>query len=173
MADYHQLGNVAYLRGDFDQAGEWYRKALEIKERLGLERDAANDYHQLGMVAQERGDLARAEEWYRKALEIFERIGHPPLMVNTLAEFGALRGLQKRFSEAVSWFGKALNIAAEYQMRVAGQILRDLARVMKAMGEEEFAAAWREAFPGQEPPVEAIRRVMESQQNHGGTESQR
>jgi tetratricopeptide (TPR) repeat protein len=51
-AAYHQLGMVAEERQQFDQAEAWYRKALEIYERLGLERYAASDYHQLGIVAQ-------------------------------------------------------------------------------------------------------------------------
>ena len=59
----------------------------------------------------------------------------------------------------MAWSGRALFIATRYNMRVAGQILADLARVMKAMGEEEFAGAWRQAFEGQEPPLEAIRKA--------------
>ncbi|HTC74966.1 MAG TPA: CHAT domain-containing protein, partial [Edaphobacter sp.] len=51
---YHQLGRVAEERQQFDRAEQWYRKAIEIQERLGLERWAASHYHQLGMVAQER-----------------------------------------------------------------------------------------------------------------------
>jgi len=45
---YHQLGLVAQERQKLDQAEVWYRKALEIKERLGLEQKAASDYHHLG-----------------------------------------------------------------------------------------------------------------------------
>jgi tetratricopeptide (TPR) repeat protein len=158
--DYHQLGIIAQERQESDNAEEWYRKALEIRERLGLERDAADTYHQLGNVALERHQFDNAEEWYRKALEIFERLGHPPLMVNTLTQFGTLRWRQNRLHEAVSWLGKAFVIAAEYNMRVGGQILMYLARVMNAMGEEEFTAAWRQAFEGQEPPLELIREVI-------------
>ena len=126
-----------------------------------LERDAADAYHQLGNLAYSRQDFDGAEVWYGKALEIEERLGHPPFLVETLAQFGLLRREQGRFREAVSWFGRALSIAAEYNMRVGGQIMRDLARVMKAMGEEEFAAAWREAMPGQEAVIEVIRGFME------------
>ena len=43
-------------------------------------------------------------------------------------------------------------IAAEYNMHDRFQIIVDLARIVKAMGEAEFAEAWRQAFEGQEPP---------------------
>ena len=158
---YHQLGINAQERGDFDGAEAQYRKALEIFERLGLERDAASVYHQLGMVAQNRQDFDGAEAWYRKALDIKERLGHPPLQVNTLAQLGVLRRRQQQLGEAVSLFGRALFIAAEYQMRVGNQITADLARVMDAMGEAEFTTAWRGAFSGQEPPLEVLRQVLE------------
>ena len=38
---YHQLGMVAQERGQLEAAEQWYQKALEIRERLGLEKDAA------------------------------------------------------------------------------------------------------------------------------------
>ena len=153
------MGVIAQERQQFDQAEAWYRKALAIEERLGLERYAASDYHQLGIVAQERQQFDQAEEWYRKALAVYERLEHPPLMVNTLAQFGVLRRRQNRLEEAVSWYGRALAIASRYQMHVAGQILAHLARIMKSMGEEAFAAAWRQAFQ-QEPPLDAVRQAL-------------
>jgi tetratricopeptide (TPR) repeat protein len=166
--EYHHLGTIAQQRQRFDEAEQWYRKALEISERLGLERDAADEYHHLGTIAQQRQRFDEAEQWYRKALEIKERLGHPPLLVNTLAQFGLLRREQQRHTESVQWLAKALAIAAEYKMRVGGKILRDLARLFKAMGEQEFVAAWREAFQGEAPPLEALRRIMESSETPKG-----
>jgi len=158
---YHQLGMIAQERQQFDQAEAWYRQALEIRERLGLERYAAAAYHQLGRIAQERQQFDQAEAWYRQALEIFERLGHPPLQVNTLAQLGVLRSLQGRLDQAVVWFGRASAIATAHDMRVGIQILAHLARVMKAMGEEQFTAAWRQAFEGQEPPLDVLRELLE------------
>ena len=154
---YHQLGRVAEERQQFDQAEQWYRRALEIYERLGLERNAASDYHQLGMVAQDRQQFDQAEQWYRRALGIEERLGHPPLLVNTLAQVGVLERRRGRPVEAIPWYGRALAIAAEYQMRVGGQILAHLSAILDALGEDAFVAVWRQAFGGQEPPLEAIR----------------
>ncbi len=69
--------------------------------------------------------------------------------------------------EAVSWLGRALSIAAEYKRQVVGRILMDIALVMKDMGEKEFTAAWQQSFAGQEPPLDALRKVLERQE--GGT----
>jgi len=154
---YHQLGRIAEERQQFDVAEQWYRKALEIKERLGLERDAATVYHQLGRIAQERQQFDVAEQWYREALEIFDKIGHPPLKVNTLAQFGVLRFRQGRLHESVAWFAKAYGIASAYRMPVVERIKSDLRRLLEAMGREGFVNAWREATGGEEPRIDEIK----------------
>ena len=159
--DYHQLGIIAEERGRFDEAERWFTKALEIFERLHLEQDAAAEYHHLGIFAQERGRFDEAEGWYRKALEIFERLGHRSRRVNTLAQLGSLRLFQNRHRESVAWYGSALIIAADYQMPVLRQILVNLARIVNQLGEEKFTSAWKGAFDGQAPPLEAIRQVAE------------
>ena len=43
------------VRGRLDDAEDWYRKSLAIKEELGDKPGMAITYHQLGMAAQDRG----------------------------------------------------------------------------------------------------------------------
>ena len=50
-------------------------------------------------------------------------------------------------------------VAEEYDMRTALQIRATLAGLMSDLGEEQFTAAWREAFEGQEPPLDALRQA--------------
>ena len=45
------------VRGQLDQAEDWYRKALAINEELGNRPGMASTYHQLGITAQARGQL--------------------------------------------------------------------------------------------------------------------
>ena len=49
------LGIVAQQRGDFTAAEEWYRKSLEIEERLGNNPGAASTRYQLGVLAGAQG----------------------------------------------------------------------------------------------------------------------
>ncbi|MBM3216691.1 tetratricopeptide repeat protein, partial [Candidatus Poribacteria bacterium] len=107
---YHQLGIIAQERQRFDQAEAWYRKALEIFERLGLKRDAADAYHNLGMVVQERQRFDEAEAWYRKALEIFERLGLERDAADDYHQLGIIAEERQRFDEAEAWYRKALEI---------------------------------------------------------------
>ena len=58
MADYGNLGTIAQIRGDLEQAEELYRKSLQINEQLGHLEGMAADYGNLGIIAL-RGDFRR------------------------------------------------------------------------------------------------------------------
>ena len=143
------------MRERYDEADAWYRRALAIFERLGLERDAASDYHHLGIVAQRRERYDEAEGWFRRALAIFERLGHPPLRVQTLRAMGLLREYQNQLPDAVRWFGEGLAIAAEHDLGIRSRLIANLVRVRGSLGRNGFATAWREAC-GAEPPPELL-----------------
>ena len=70
------MGLIAYWRGDFDAAEEWYRKSLEIDERNGDEHGAAKTYHYLSAVAIGREDFESAEKWLWKSIHIKEKLGN-------------------------------------------------------------------------------------------------
>ena len=72
---YHQLGIIAHEQGRLEEADDWYRQAIQIREELGLRALMATDYHELGNSARVRGLLDEAEDWYRKSLAIEEELG--------------------------------------------------------------------------------------------------
>ena len=51
---YHQLGIIAQDRGRLEEAEDWYRKSLAIKEELGDRPGMAITYGQLGLLAEAR-----------------------------------------------------------------------------------------------------------------------
>ena len=110
---YHQLGMTAQDRGRLDEADDWYRKSLTIKEELGNRPGMAITYHQLGMTAQDRGRLDEADDWYRKSLTIFEELGDRPGMAITYHQLGNTAYLRGRLDEADDWYRKSLTIKEE------------------------------------------------------------
>ncbi|MDB4872941.1 MAG: hypothetical protein JWL97_3945, partial [Gemmatimonadales bacterium] len=80
---HHQLGRVAQDRGRLEDAENWYRQSLTIREDLGDRPHMASSYHQLGTVAQHRGRLEDAENWYRQSLTIREDLGDRPHMATS------------------------------------------------------------------------------------------
>ena len=97
---YHQLGITAQDRGRLDEADDWYRKSLTIKEELGDRPGMATTYHQLGMTAQARGRLDEADDWYRKSLTINEELGDRPGMATTYHQLGITAQDRGRLDEA-------------------------------------------------------------------------
>ena len=74
---YHQLGKVAQDRGRLDDADDWYRKALTIKEDLGNRPGMANSYYQLGLLAEARGRPSEALAWTVRCVALFDEFPHP------------------------------------------------------------------------------------------------
>jgi tetratricopeptide (TPR) repeat protein len=107
---YHQLGRVAEERSDFAYAEEWYRKALEIRKRLGREREVADTCHNLGGAAVGRSNLPEAEQWFRKALEIYEQSGLEREAARTCHQLGGMEQKRSNFLGAKAWYAKALEI---------------------------------------------------------------
>ena len=48
------LGIIAQYRGQLEEAEDWYRKSLALREDLGDQRRIAASYHQLGMLIKAR-----------------------------------------------------------------------------------------------------------------------
>jgi tetratricopeptide (TPR) repeat protein len=106
----HQLGTIAVERRDFAAAEQWYRKALAISEKLGIEHGAARTYHQLGIIATERREFAAAEHWYRKTLAIWEKLGNEHDAASTYHQLGITAQERRDFAAAEQCYRKALAI---------------------------------------------------------------
>jgi tetratricopeptide (TPR) repeat protein len=108
---YFYLGRVEQERNHFHKAENWYKKALDIFERLGLKRDVASDYHQLGMIAQYSNHFDEAENWFRKSIEIRERLGLERDAASDYLHLGIIASQYSNQSDkAENWFRKALEI---------------------------------------------------------------
>jgi Flp pilus assembly protein TadD len=70
-----ELGVQAHENGDLDKAESLYKQALEIFERLHLEKEIAALLIWMGNLARNREQLGEAEVHYRRALEIYQRLG--------------------------------------------------------------------------------------------------
>jgi tetratricopeptide (TPR) repeat protein len=110
---YHQLGMTAQDRGRLDEADDWYRKSLTIKEELGNRPGMALTYGELGNTAQGRRRLDEADDWHRKALTIFEELSDRPRMAGTYHQLGITAQDRGRLDEASDWYRKALTIREE------------------------------------------------------------
>jgi tetratricopeptide (TPR) repeat protein len=75
----HNLGSIAYRRGQIDAAEQHLARALDLKEDLlGPDHpELAATLNNLGLVRHTRGDLANARAMYQRAITILERTVDP------------------------------------------------------------------------------------------------
>ncbi|TQK99562.1 Tfp pilus assembly protein PilF [Streptomyces puniciscabiei] len=109
----HQLGIIAQVRGDYQQAEERYRASLTIEEELGNRAGIARSYHQLGIIAQERGDYQQAEERYRASLTIKEELGDRAGIARSYHQLGMIAQERGDYQQAEERYRASLTIKEE------------------------------------------------------------
>ena len=76
-ATYHQLGMTSQQRGRLDEAEDWYRKSLAIKDELGNRPGKVLTLAQLGMLEVEQGHPHKALERAVRCVTLFDEFPHP------------------------------------------------------------------------------------------------
>ncbi|MEU6272709.1 tetratricopeptide repeat protein [Streptomyces populi] len=109
----HQLGIIAELRGDYEQAEERYRASLTIVKELGDRFGIAASYHQLGIIAELRGDYEQAEERYRASLTIKEKLGDRFGIAASYHQLGIIAELRRDYEQAEERYRASLTILEE------------------------------------------------------------
>lgn len=107
----HQLGLVAYARGDLVEAEALCRRSLEIYERLGSQAGMATSYHHLGILARARGDLREAEMLFRRSGEIKEWLEDQAGMASSYYVRGVLAKDRGDLREAEVLFRRSVEMS--------------------------------------------------------------
>jgi len=109
----HQLGIIAQNRGSYDEALDWYKKSLKIKEELGNFAGVANSYGELGNLSFQSDKYDEALDWYKKSLEIKEELGNRAGMARSYHQLGTVAQERGSYDEALDWYKKSLAIKEE------------------------------------------------------------
>ncbi|MFD4602225.1 tetratricopeptide repeat protein [Streptomyces sp. NPDC058464] len=104
----HELGNLAFLQGEYEEARNLYEQSLKIKQRLGDQAGSANTYGQLGMLAQQQGEYEEARRLYEQSLKVFQRLGDQAGAAGTYHQLGILAQQQGEYQEARRLYEQAL-----------------------------------------------------------------
>lgn len=107
------LGVLANILGDLDEARSRYAKSIAEFEQVDDAEGLALVYHNLGMVHADRADWVAASESYDKALAISERLGIRQMVANVLLNRAEVLCARKRASDAVASCERALALFEE------------------------------------------------------------
>ncbi len=168
-SDYHQLGIVAQKQRQFEEARQYYLKALKIYEDAGDLYKAADEYHQLGIVAEEQRQFDEAISYYQKTFSIYEQFQDWYRASMTLCKWGRVLEVQSNFSEALPIYIHGFVINSEHHQEFIQAFIYLLARMLQVLGENEFDTIWREVT-GEECAGE-VREAIWSARDRLDTES--
>jgi tetratricopeptide (TPR) repeat protein len=108
--NYHQLGILAQVQGDYEEAELLYQQSLRINEQLDNQARVASGYHQLGVLAQNRVDYGQAEQRYQQSLQINERLSNQAEMATNYGQMGNLAQVRGDYEEAERRYQQSLQI---------------------------------------------------------------
>jgi putative nucleotidyltransferase with HDIG domain len=134
------LGIVANIHGDLDEAFTRYDRSLDASRSAGDERGCAHAYHNLGMVSVDRDEFDAADRYFAQSREIAERVGDVYLRAQSLVNHAEVHVARGRFEDAArdgeaalavfNRLGAAADTADAY--RVLGVVARETGRASLA-----------------------------------------
>ena len=108
-----EVGIIFSYLGEFDEALEYYKKALKLYEELGRKERIANQLGNIGIVFNIKGELDKALEYFEKALKLFEESGGKEGIAAQLGNKGIVYKNKGEFDKALEYLKKALEIDEE------------------------------------------------------------
>ncbi len=130
------LGVVANIQGELDEARNRYRQSLEAYQDANDEHGCAIAYHNLGMLSADQGLLDEADEHFQKSLAIAQRASDVYLQGLCLVNHAEVHVARQRYDEAQRNAEAALAIFDQLgakavkseAYRVIGMVYRDTGR---------------------------------------------
>lgn len=166
-----QLGLLAQLQGEFNEAETRYIQCLIIDHQCHDATKIAITWHQLGMCAQEQENWEATERYYRKSLEIKELLEDAAGASMTCNQLSHVARALNHFTEAEGWLKQALKfdeqvhpdsiLHAGHLMNLASLLTKEVQ--MGLISREHLAEARRFAEQALE-----ITSEHEDLQRHGG-----
>ncbi|WP_049559031.1 tetratricopeptide repeat protein [Limnoraphis robusta] len=107
---YHQIGNIAFLKGEYKKAERYYYRACHLKESNGNFYRSAIDYYQLALLAEQQGDIDKALKNLEKASRIYSDFGDFQKIAEVLLTKARLLEKLKNWSQTQKLYEQALQI---------------------------------------------------------------
>ena len=141
------LGILANIQGQLEEALSRYRHSLEAYHNAGDQHGCAIAYHNLGMISADRGEFEKADRYFHDSRAIAERLGDTYLLGLCLVNHAEVDVARQRFENARQNADAALAIfeqlgargAKADAYRVIGMMYRDSGR--PALAEVRFRSA--------------------------------
>jgi putative nucleotidyltransferase with HDIG domain len=134
------LGILANIQGELDEALSRYRHSLEAYDAVRDLNGCAIAYHNLGMVSADKGQLDKAQKYFSEARAIAERVGDVHLQALSLVNEAEVDVARQRFENARQSAEASLTLIEQLgghgakadAYRVIGMVYRETGRPVLA-----------------------------------------
>lgn len=164
-----ELGNIAYLQGEYSEARRLYGQSLEIEERLGDQSGRASTLGQLGLLAYEQGDFENALKYSVQAYILFDSL-HSPFRDLAQRMIARIRNHMDEATFTALWRtiagGRPLPILPDEEPnQQLMQVVIDFIQASTWGESKRFLEAHLELL---QPEVDAALQALAAQQEHDG-----
>jgi tetratricopeptide (TPR) repeat protein len=109
----HNLGNVHYLQGNYEEAVKLYNQSLKTFKVLRNKSGIAGVLHQLGNIHYDQGNYEEAVKLYNQSLKINKELGNKNGIAGVLHQLGNVHYFQGNYEEAVKLYNQSWEIFEE------------------------------------------------------------
>jgi CHAT domain-containing protein len=139
-ADLHNIASIHEIRGEYQQAIEFYSQALPLHVLVKYYAGEANTLHNLAGVYAAMGDYVTALRHYENAREVHRSAGNPAGEATVLTSMAAAYAAARDGRKALEYYDKALPLLRKVSDRGGeATALTNAGRAYAALGENESA----------------------------------
>ncbi|MCB0032420.1 MAG: tetratricopeptide repeat protein, partial [Anaerolineales bacterium] len=109
------LCDLAYSRGDYEEAHERAAQSLAIHQTLGNQIGRAHSLNHLGQVAGSLGAYSEAQGYYQESLSLLRSYGNPRETADALDCVGYVTYLMGEYEAAAPYYQESLQISREIE----------------------------------------------------------
>lgn len=139
---YSRTGDIYYSIGKYNQAQEFYSKAMAVKREIGDQKGIARSLNNIGDVNVNLGDYKQAIENYLESIKICQSVEDQKLMSTSLNNVAVCYFYLANYEKALEYYVKALEVAenSDNKKSLINPSL-GLGNVYKEMGNNKKALA--------------------------------
>jgi len=108
---YNNLGALAYLRNQLEDALELLNKSLKISQRINDKQGIANAYNNIGNIYRDQERYKQAYKYYDKAISIFSTIGKIDGVIAAYKNQGLIHELWGNYDTTLIIYDSCMRIA--------------------------------------------------------------
>jgi tetratricopeptide (TPR) repeat protein len=137
---YDALAALHRYQKRFDEALEYARRALALREEMGDTLRTAKSFGNLGLLYRAMGETAHAIAAYKEAMSTYAKLGNQELMAMAQLNIGTAYHLAGRIQEAIAVYRQSLTLCQRVGLPLAeARLHSNLAEAYAETGQVEAA----------------------------------